>query len=446
MRYLLTKNSLFGCLRSGFATLLCCSAVCLLPNIALSDPIYHLYGITHLNKLVEIDPLDPLLDQREVASFSSANMVGLEYDVGLDRIIGLDSSGNLYSVNQTTAATTFLKVFTTTNGPFYGLGFDITVSPPRLYTFADGTQLPTLLVAAGREPFSELNTINYFGENLLGLTIDPIGGALYGINNQFQQTLATVNKTSGALERKPNTLPGNITGIAIHPSTGLLYGTSADGTLVQVHKTTGVSTTLKAYPSNQNVAVSDLAFIPVTPTPTPTPTATPTTTPTITPTPCPTTPNGCACNQVDLVLRGGDTVCAPVDTLTKRTVPDAPKPQVQGNSVTLVLEEFSAVSDGTSLDLLPSASVRGKTAFEEAVAEARRRKATVRYDVTITNTSSRTRDARNKQSKRNQVTFRRVPPGNYTSRYRVKIVRGNKEVGNSKFSPRARFKVRNRRG
>jgi hypothetical protein len=156
---------------------------------------------------------------------------------------------------------------------------------------------------------------------------------------------------------------------------------------------------------------------------------------------CPTSPDGCGCNQIKIDLERKPDECGPIDTLTKKTVPDAPIIVTKGTTVTLILENFSAVSDGTSIEVL-TAGARLETSLSDLEsAEARRAKASIRYDVSIKNTSSRTRSAINKQSKRNQVSFRKLAPGQYSARYRVKIMRGKKEVGTSKYSPRTRFKV-----
>ena len=185
-----------------------------------------------------------------------------------------------------------------------------------------------------------------------------------------------------------------------------------------------------------------MAFIPVTPTPTPTPT--PTQTPTPTATICPTVSAECGCNQIPIDLDRGPSVCGPADTLTETTVPEPPEVQVGGSTVTLLLESYSAVSDGKRLDILTSDARANSFSSNDETAEARR-KASIRYDVTLKNTASRARDGINKQSRRNQVSFRRLTPGSYTARYRVSIIRNQKVVGASKYSPRTRFKVRTSR-
>jgi hypothetical protein len=416
---------------------------------AAAQPIYHLYGITPLNALVEIDPADPNFEQRVVGTFSPSEMKGLEYDSFRNRILGLDITGQSYLVDQNTAATSSLSDFSPDLDPgFTGLAFDAGASPPHLYVSQNGSDFNSVLRASDMGGLYEISNQFFYSASQLqrGVSIDPSDFALFTLRrdtlNGFDQ-LTTIEKNQGG-EIQSRTITGasNVAGMAFHPLTGVLYATTVDGTLVQLDKTTGAASVLKSYSSNQAVAVGDLAFIPVTPTPTPTPT--PTQTPTPTATICPTVSAECGCNQIPIDFDRGTSVCGPADTLTKTTVPEPPEVQVGGRTVTLLLESYSAVSDGKRLDILTSDARANSFSSNDETAEARR-KASIRYDVTLKNTASRARDGINKQSRRNQVSFRRLTPGSYTARYRVSIIRNRKVVGASKYSPRTRFKVRTSR-
>jgi hypothetical protein len=400
---------------------------------------------------VEIDPLDPLFDQRIVGTFTPSSMNGLEYDSVRNRVLAMDTAGQTYTVDQNTAATSPLTDFSNLGEPFFtALAFDGGQSPPKIYASQNGTENNLIVEGVDSSGLYDLSNQFFYSAFLLnrGVSIAPNDFSLYAVRrDQFNglDRLISIEKVQGTV-LQDFTIFGasNVSGIAFHPVTGVLFGTTETGTLIQIDKTTGAASVLKSYASNENVAVRDLAFIPVTPTPTPTNTPTPTLTPTPTATICPTFSAECGCNQKPIDLDKGSSTCGPADTLTKVTVPEAPTVVSGANTVTLILQNFSAVSDGKGIDILSSESALSAQPEEDAISEARR-KASIRYDVTLKNTSSRTRDAINKQTRRNQVSFRKLPPGNYSARYRVTIIRNKKEIGSSRYSPRTKFKVRQSR-
>jgi hypothetical protein len=88
----------------------------------------------------------------------------------------------------------------------------------------------------------------------------------------------------------------------------------------------------------------------------------------------------------------------------------------------------------------PSSSARGETSLRlEETIEAARPPKRIIYDVRLTASSGRKRDNRSKLTRRNQVAFRGVKPGTYSARYRVIVMRGEKVVSRTPFSPRRRF-------
>jgi hypothetical protein len=140
------------------------------------------------------------------------------------------------------------------------------------------------------------------------------------------------------------------------------------------------------------------------------------------------------------VLLDGQQVCAPLSTLTRRTVPEAPQVSVTGRTVTLFLEDFDAVTDGRLLEILRR--IRGQALLPETVLEARRtKKLSIRYETRIKRRGSRTLDNSLRITKRNKVTIRNVSAGRYTARYRVRIQRGDRVVGKSRLSPPTGFKM-----
>lgn len=113
-------------------------------------------------------------------------------------------------------------------------------------------------------------------------------------------------------------------------------------------------------------------------------------------------------------------------------IADPPEVSVEGNSVTIVMQKFSRASLKQT-QTSPARSV--------LLEPARRRRLTIRYEVTAQGSDAIAEERRRKISKRNQITLKNLPPGSYTTGYKVRIKRGRTTVGETGTSPSAGFTV-----
>lgn len=133
----------------------------------------------------------------------------------------------------------------------------------------------------------------------------------------------------------------------------------------------------------------------------------------------------------------------------------------QGTSGTFSATKLSGpLSPGTRLDLPPVVQVNARTAsvvmkrFTEVVSQAqmnsiarkedrnssiRAGTSAMKIQYTVTVKSGKTSIQKN--STRNLVTFKNLPPGKYTASYKVSALRGKKVVFTTKKSPAASFSI-----
>jgi parallel beta-helix repeat protein len=82
-----------------------------------------------------------------------------------------------------------------------------------------------------------------------------------------------------------------------------------------------------------------------------------------------------------------------------------------------------------------------KRAVATAAAASKVGNGKVQYELTIVN--SATRKSIKRTSKKNILTVKNLPPGNYTASYRARILQGKNEVATTRRSPKASFTVEN---
>jgi len=125
----------------------------------------------------------------------------------------------------------------------------------------------------------------------------------------------------------------------------------------------------------------------------------------------------------------------------KGTVISAPPAvEVSAKTATLTLASFKGVSLGKGKK---SALLNLPQSAELAAILTRASKPRINYVVTITSGKGPKRDVRSKNSTRNTVTFRNLPPGNYTAKYTVQATQGKKVLFKTKPSPAANFAIAN---
>ncbi len=445
-----------------------------------------LYGISstfdvnqmEINSLVRINPVT--FEQTVVGPITitgtSQPMIfrGIEFDPNLNRLLIGEQGGKIFQINQDTAVGSSPPVsdqsqFVGTLLGLQSLAYQTAAGPglPPLQLFASLAPLADVSQAALRlapngTDFTHPQPIDYgnfaaFRGGFAWRTSPPMLFADLA-QDPSNSVLQEINLANGLPTGSPQTevdgLGNYITGLAFHPVTNQLFANTYGGALLRIDNIDApLSDTVElspAQPSNPNRAVFDLAFVPVTPTPTPTPTITPT----FTPTPAPVCPSGlitpCGCDRIEVRLSSGQTLCGPVDTLTKSSIPPAPEVTVRRRSIILVFKNFTAISDGRSFDLIARGGARiaaqfagGESFSRIADRAAASRGLSLRYEVQITPRGNfRANQRISKLTKRNKLTVNKLRKGTYNVRYRVQILRRGKKVGSTKYSRSKRFRIR----
>jgi hypothetical protein len=131
----------------------------------------------------------------------------------------------------------------------------------------------------------------------------------------------------------------------------------------------------------------------------------------------------------------GNASVASSTTLTPdTTIEDPPVVTVKGKKATVLMQKFSKVS-------LTNTSGRFARALASR-AKAKPKKVEIMYSATISLLGSTSKkDIKTKTSKRNQITFSGLKPGDYTATYRVKAVQGKKTRIQTDPSPAQTFTI-----
>lgn len=150
----------------------------------------------------------------------------------------------------------------------------------------------------------------------------------------------------------------------------------------------------------------------------------------------------CGCGAFEVEGQNGAISCGELPFLFMDTViTDAPKVIVNGRDVTIVVQRFAGVRKKLKkLAQLSAAS------FGFASPAKRAKRLTFRYDVRLAalnpdNATIKKGSVKKALTKRNEITYRGLEPGNYTVNYRAQILSGKKVARNTNFSPATRFTV-----
>lgn len=131
------------------------------------------------------------------------------------------------------------------------------------------------------------------------------------------------------------------------------------------------------------------------------------------------------------------------NTVTPKTsLTEPPLVQIDGRKVTFTLAPFAkaqktAITKSLDLDA-------GTSNLRSTILRAKKAKFSFKYELRVNNIDKK-KQRYQRVSSRNTITIKNLPPGNYSSMYRVQIFKkqGGKttKAGNTKFSPRANFTV-----
>jgi hypothetical protein len=125
----------------------------------------------------------------------------------------------------------------------------------------------------------------------------------------------------------------------------------------------------------------------------------------------------------------------PEELSPETTIVIAPTVQIAATTITVTMEKFNKVAPKSRATTL---AIFAKDLLERAAKAA---KLSVLYEVNVKGeTKKQTRQKI--LSKRNEVTVKKLAPGNYTTTYRVKAVQGEKTVYSSNLSPASSFTIR----
>ena len=237
-------------------------------------------GLTTTNALVSFDSATPMMASSAVAI---SGLVGVgESIVGIDtratdnQLYGLGSLGNLYTLNATTGAATFLSMLvpdpTDLTNPYTGLngfsfGIDFNPVPDRLrITSNAGQNLRVNVATGGTITDGDLNGGATFitGSAYTNNDTDPSTGTmLYGISSQsdilYSQnppnagTLTTI----GALGVDTSAAVGfDISGVTGKAFASLTNGDTAKSSLYSIDLATGAATLSGAFGIGGNTAIA----------------------------------------------------------------------------------------------------------------------------------------------------------------------------------------------
>lgn len=136
---------------------------------------------------------------------------------------------------------------------------------------------------------------------------------------------------------------------------------------------------------------------------------------------------------VDNLARSGTFIArrtAPEELSPQTKIEDAPAVTIAKKNITITMEKFSKALPKSGRAMLALAALRAKQP-----------KLTIKYEVNVkgaTRQQTRTKIV----SKKNEITVKKLAPGNYTSTYRVQAFQGEKRVYQSNVSPKATFTIR----
>jgi hypothetical protein len=144
----------------------------------------------------------------------------------------------------------------------------------------------------------------------------------------------------------------------------------------------------------------------------------------------------CGCYEYQDINSAGDIVCVPKRQLAPNTIiENPPVVQVDGDDATFILEKFTNPTLTLKKKKKKKNSSQGIEYYDYSV-EIKSSGLKVKYEVQI-----KGQQAKNLTSKRNELTAKNLPSGNYNVKYRAVITQNGEAVAKTKFSPSASFAI-----
>lgn len=200
-----------------------------------------LYGVNAAGELLTIDPAD--LAERKVGPIGVAKVNALAYDSRSETLYGLTADGNVLVIDRQTGGGRIVQKIPVPGSPlFTALAFEVAGSGGRLYAAnaIEGREL--FRIDLGTTPPHPVVRLGSTQEaQITGLAVQPGTGRLYGIHRN-RNALGILASATGAFEKVfPNCGINNPEGLAFDPDTGVLYGVFSPGTLGAYDLATGLA-------------------------------------------------------------------------------------------------------------------------------------------------------------------------------------------------------------
>ncbi len=193
-----------------------------------------LYGISPAGELVTIDPA--LFVERKVGRIGIPRVHALAYDPRADTLYGLTEDGKLLSIDRRTGKGRVVQAIAARGRPlFSSLAFEPGEGNGRLYAtnVSEGLEFFRIdLRKTAPHPVVRLRPAQGdLPAHVTGLAVHPGTGQLYGVARNLN-ALGTLDPNTGAFKKVfPNCGIDNPEGLAFEPLTRTLYGVFAAGTL-----------------------------------------------------------------------------------------------------------------------------------------------------------------------------------------------------------------------
>ncbi len=149
----------------------------------------------------------------------------------------------------------------------------------------------------------------------------------------------------------------------------------------------------------------------------------------------------CGCGLIEDINADGEEICADNRQLTPNTeIENPPIVEVQEEEILIILEKF--VNPTLTLKKKKKKKKNSeRISGDKQSVEISATKYKVSYEVQYSITGAKKKDITKLTTKRNELTLRNLPPGNYSLKYRVAINDNGTAVAKTRFSPTAEFSI-----
>ncbi len=194
-----------------------------------------LYGVNSTSELIVINPAGFV--ERKVGPIGIPKVSALAYDNRFDILYGVTGDGKLLQIDRRTGRGKLVQAIAGSDRSlFSSLAFESAGSGGRLYTANAGEGHGFFRIDLGTIPPYPVVRLGSTQDNnvpikVTGLAVQPGTGRLYGVQRN-RNALGTMTAASGFFERVfANCGINNPEGLAFDPSTGSLYGVFSPGVL-----------------------------------------------------------------------------------------------------------------------------------------------------------------------------------------------------------------------